>query len=246
MKKILLSLAPMPMRHPVVSGKRGTSIFTHDAVAILLFAIGFAPITALALALMGLCSLAAASLVLVMPTLLMTLGLAYRHDAYGRMMGKGYLMGVVAVACYDCVRIPFTLLGWIDDFIPKIGGMLIGDGEPHPVIGYLWRYLGNGGGMGMAFVCAFSLLRNRHAVLNLFGEMKCSLLFGCIVWACLIVTLLLSPHGEDMMFEITLSSLALSLTGHLVFGGTLGFLVKHYGPDRRALRRQRLVSDQYP
>ena len=80
----------------------------------------------------------------------------------------------------------------------------------------------------MAFVVGFSLLKHRYSALKMFGEIKCAIFFGVAVWSCLIVTLLLSPNGEDLMFEITFSSLLLSLIGHVVFGYTLGRLVKRY------------------
>lgn len=45
-----------------------------------------------------------------------------------------------------------------------------------------------------------------------------------------ILTLHISPQGEDMMFVITPTSLLLSWIGHLVFGYTLGCLVNRFGP----------------
>ncbi len=193
--------------------------------AILMFGIGFSPITALALSLMGIFTLPVASLLLVIPALGIATALSCHRPCHGRLMLRGYLMGIIAVTCYDCVRIPFIHAGWMDDFIPKIGGMLVGDGQPHPALGYLWRYLGNGGGMGMAFVCVFAFLKPPRITPRV---TKCIALgFGCFVWACLILTLHISPRGEEMMFVITPTSLLLSWIGHLVFGYTLGCLVNN-------------------
>ena len=204
----------------------------HDRVAAtLIFGIGFSPITALALSLMGICTLPVASLLLVIPALTIAIGLIYYHPRHGRLMARGYLAGIIAVTCYDGVRIPFIMAGWMNDFIPKIGVMLVGESDHHVIVGYLWRYLGNGGGMGMAFVSAFALLRHRFLVLRLLGELKSALLFGISVWACLIVTLRISPHGEDLLFAISPTSLLLSLIGHLVFGYTLGCLANRFGPE---------------
>ena len=83
----------------------------------------------------------------------------------------------------------------------------------------------------MAFVSAFALLRHRFLVLRLLGELKSALLFGISVWACLIVTLKISPHGEDLLFVVSPTSLLLSLIGHLVFGYTLGCLANRFGPE---------------
>src|SRR5205814_10672037 len=30
------------------------------------------------------------------------------------------------------------------DFIPRLGGWILGTGVPNPIVGYLWRYLGGG------------------------------------------------------------------------------------------------------
>jgi hypothetical protein len=198
--------------------------------AIVVFGAGFAPVTALALSLMGIFTLPLASLVLVVPALAIAMGLGCCRLRYGRLMLRGFAMGILAVTCYDGVRIPFILAGWMDDFIPSIGGMLVGDGGRHAVPGYLWRYLGNGGGMGMAFVAAFSLLKpllmeHRQARVTPRVTMLVALAFGGLVWACLIIVVGISPRGEEKMFMLTPANLLLSGIGHLVFGFTLGCLV---------------------
>ncbi len=203
----------------------------HHMAAMIIFGIGFAPIIALALSLMEMTTLPIASLILVIPAIAIAIFLSCCNHRYGRLMRHGYWMGIIAVTCYDCVRIPFLMAGWMDDFIPRIGLMLVGDSAHHAVVGYLWRYLGNGAGMGMAFVSAFSLFRQRFLVLRLLGELKSALLFGLFVWACLIATIKISPNGEDIMFVITPGALLLSLIGHLVFGYTLGYLVKHFSSE---------------
>ena len=233
MKRIAAHRVPSALIHPRV--RSGTAVpRLHDGVAaILIFGIGFAPITALALSLLGLLALPVASLLLVVPALAIAVGLGCYRFRYGRLMLHGFAMGILAVACYDGVRIPFIMAGWMDDFIPKIGGMLLGDGNRHAVPGYLWRYLGNGGGMGMAFVCAFHLfkplLAERHqARVTPRATRIIALGFGSLVWACLIATLGISPQGEDMMFAITPANLLLSWIGHLVFGYALGCLLNRF------------------
>jgi hypothetical protein len=214
--------------HPKIIAKISETHIADDIAALMIFGVGFAPITSLALALMEISTLRVASVILVVPAIVFAMSLGYVFPRYGKLMLRGFSMGVIAVACYDCLRIPLTIIGLLNDFIPQIGGMLIDDGKNHTAIGYLWRYLGNGGGMGMAFVCAFTLLRQRLLLLNLLGGLQSALLFGCIVWACLIATLLISPQGEEIMFVINPTSLLLSLMGHLVFGYTLGFLVDRW------------------
>jgi hypothetical protein len=200
-------------------------LLRDGVVATVMFGIGFAPITALALSLMEVCTLPFATLALVLPALAMALGLGCFRRSHGRLMGRGFLMGIASVACYDGVRIPFIIAGWLDDFIPRIGVMLVGEGHHHATAGYLWRYLGNGGGMGMAFVSAFTLLQPhmfplQKARVTSRVTKQIAVGFGICVWACLIATL----TGEEVMFGITPLTLLLSLIGHLVFGYTLGCL----------------------
>jgi hypothetical protein len=228
MKKFITPLAHHALIHPGMVWKHEVPHLPEAMVATMIWGIGFAPILALALSLVGIFTLPFASLILVVPALAIAIGLVCYHPGYGRLMLQGYVMGIIAVTCYDCVRIPFTMAGWMDDFIPKIGGMLVGDSHQQAIVGYLWRYLGNGGGMGMAFVGAFALLRGRFLVLRFLGEQKSALLFGIFVWACLIMTLKISPQGEEIMFVMTPISLLLSLIGHLVFGFTLGFLANRF------------------
>jgi hypothetical protein len=211
----------------------GDSLLPDDAkAALVILCTGFAPITALALALMEICSLPCATMLLVVPSIVVAGTVLGRGRGYGWLMLRGFMMGMVAVTVYDAVRIPFTMAGWIGDFIPTIGVMLVGEGALHGVVGYLWRYLGNGGGMGMAFVCVFVLLKEHFPVLRLFGVMKSAVVFGFLVWACLIGTLLLSPRGEEILFVIHPVTLLISGVGHGVFGVTLGLLLRKFPLNR--------------
>jgi predicted outer membrane lipoprotein len=236
MKRITAHRAPEALVHPQIGSKSAVPLLHEGVVATLMFGIGFAPITALALSIMGILTLPFATLLLVVPALVIAMGLSCYEFRYGRLMLHGFVMGIIAVACYDGVRIPFVMAGWMDDFIPSIGGMLVGDGNRHAVLGYLWRYLGNGGGMGMAFVCAFAVLRQllaEHHQTRVTPRVtkQIALGFGCLVWVCLIVTLKISSGGEDKLFVITPVSLLLSWIGHLVFGYALGCLVSRLGPE---------------
>ena len=236
MKRITAHLAPDALMRPHNRSESSVPLLHEGMAATLIFGIGFSPITALALSLMGILTLPVASLLLVFPAFALAMGLSCYRIRYGRLMRHGFTMGILAVACYDGVRIPFIMAGWMGDFIPRIGGMLVGDGSHHAVLGYLWRYLGNGGGMGMAFVGAFSLLKpllaeHHQARITPRVTKLIALGFGCLVWACLIVTLKISPQGEDKMFVITPTSLLLSWIGHLVFGYALGCLVSRFRPE---------------
>jgi hypothetical protein len=105
------------------------------------------------------------------------------------------------------------------DFIPSIGGWLLGTNEPNAVLGYTYRWLGDGGGMGLAFLVAarsLQLASTRVAALGL------GIAFGIAVWACLLATLLGTPSGQEQLFRLTPTTFTLSLGGHLIYGAVLG------------------------
>lgn len=183
------------------------------------FAIGFAPIAALAISLMGFLPLSVSAPALVGPAAALGLVLGLRFPRYGALALKGFAIGVVAVTAYDAVRVPLILFGLWGDFIPNIGKWLLDSPQPNALVGYVYRYVGDGGGMGMAFVVAFTLLRPRVHCLG------AAVTYGVAIWGCLLLTLLLSPHGQELMFRLTPMTLALSLLGHLVYGATIGVLL---------------------
>ncbi len=117
MKTITASITLDALMHPGMLGKNAVPLLHDGMAATLIFGIGFAPITALALSLMGIFTLAVASLLLVIPALGIAMGLSCYQPRYGRLMLHGFVMGIIAVTCYDGVRIPFIMAGWMEDFI---------------------------------------------------------------------------------------------------------------------------------
>ena len=115
------------------------------------FVIGFSPITALAMAIFGILPLSVATLLIVLPATLLGVGLSLRFPDYRKLALKGLLLGLIAVFFYDCMRVPFIMAGIWGDFIPKINMWLFNTSQPNFVVGYIWRYVGDGGYMGMAF-----------------------------------------------------------------------------------------------
>lgn len=181
---------------------------------------GFAPVTALAAALFGDAELQTTVAVLVLPCVTALAELMWLKPRYRTIAISGFIFGLVAVAMYDLFRLPFILTGVWSDFIPRIGTWLINDGNPHPVVGYLYRYIGDGGGLGMGFVALYPFLKRLTGNSVIGG-----LVYGIGIWCGLIATLLIAPHGQEDLFRITPLSLTLSLSGHLVYGGTLGILI---------------------
>jgi len=197
-----------------VSGKR-----FDICMSLAFFAIGFSPITALAIAIIGFLPLYTAALIMVLPAVVLGIGLVCMFPYYGRLALKGLVIGLIAVFLYDCMRIPFIIAGVWGDFIPKIGMWLLNTSHPDWLVGYVWRYLGDGGFMGMAFTVVYCVLKPRV------GSRTAALGFGIAIWLCLLGTLIFAPHGEEMLFKLTPTILSLSLLGHLIYGASIGILL---------------------
>jgi hypothetical protein len=199
------------------------------AIRLCFLTAGFSPITALAVMIFGLAPLPVAVLSLIVPSAAVAVFLALRFREYGRLAWHGFLAGIAAVFCYDLFRMPFVLTGVWPDFIPRISIWLLGVSQPIPAVGYLYRYIGDGGGMAMAFALCYPLVRGRVQ------PVRGALAFGLAVWSCLMATLLIAPHGQELLFRLTPLTLALSLAGHLIYGSTIGLMLRTRYPRARTL-----------
>jgi hypothetical protein len=143
-----------------------------------------------------------------------------------RIIGRGVIGGMVACLVYDAFRL-FTVyvLGWMGDFIPAMGTWITGDSDTGAgaVVGYIWRYFGDGGGIGVAFyVVAFAVGLHRwsnrpeRVVLVAVG-------FAVFpVWSGLVATVALAPRGQELLFRLMPATVIITLIGHLIFGLVLG------------------------
>ena len=186
------------------------------------FAAGFGPIAALALFIIGVAPLPVTALAAILPMTVLACSLGIRNPAWGHIALKGLVIGLVGVTTYDLFRMPLVHVGLWPDFIPRIGGWLVLSDTPNAAVGYAYRYLGDGAGMGMSFVAAYSLVRGKLPAI------ATATAYGVGIWLCLIATLIIAPHGQQLMFRITPTSLALSLIGHLIYGATIGYLVDRF------------------
>jgi hypothetical protein len=196
-------------------------------------AIGFTPIGALALTIAGLWTLSVGALILVAPAALFAIVLGVRSPRQGRYALEGLAAGFLAVLVYDAVRWTFVGLGWWGDFIPNIGGWLNGTGQPDWLLGYAFRWLGDGGGMGLAFmVMARTLLRRPAGG----AAVMLGIAYGLAIWICLLITLIVSPEGQTLLFPLSAVTLALSWVGHVVYGAVLGVVLGRTGMQARPMR----------
>jgi hypothetical protein len=208
---------------PVVA-VRPTAALVRVGLHLLLAAL---PLLTISAHVFGLVPMHVSAGLLVIP-LLIVVGLLALFSPAGeeRLIGRAVGWGLVATLVYDVVRLDTVyLLGWWGDFIPTVGTWILHTG-PDPgvgdgVVGYLWRYVGDGGGIGVTFfVLAAATGLHRRGTRT---TVAAAVVFAVVpVWAGLIATVALAPRGQALMFPLTPTTVCLSLLGHLVFGLVLG------------------------
>ncbi|HEY2224205.1 hypothetical protein [Actinomycetospora sp.] len=166
----------------------------------------------------------AALLVVPLATAIVALSIFAPHPEE-RVILHGFVWGIVACVLYDVFRLDTVyMLGWWADFIPTMGTWIVGDGASKTAgawVGYLWRYLGDGGGIGVTFFVGAAFLGlHRRSPKQVVGAAVAFAVFP--VWAGLIATVWLAPRGQSMMFPLTPVTITLSLIGHLIFGLIMG------------------------
>jgi len=194
------------------------------------------PILGISVDVSGLVSQSTTSVaVIVLSAVLATLVVFAPHRT-DMIVGRGLIAGMVACVVYDGARLfAVHVLGLMGDFIPVMGSFVTGEPDTagSAAVGYIWRYVGDAGGLGVAFfVVAFALgidrWKNVYAVLA-------SVAFAVFpTWAALMATVALLPRGEEMMFPLNPATVTITLVGHLIFGLVLGlaFLKAPRGRER--------------
>ena len=180
------------------------------------------PLLAISGEVFGVVSLRTISAVVLFPVLaILAVLVIVKPAGIDRTARAGFAWGVVACAGYDLFRLPavyvFHLWG---DFFGRIGGWATGTGSDY-LAGYLWRYLGDGAGIGVVVFLQAAVLGvscwPRRRVIGV------AVAFAvCPVWAGLVLTDALAPAGRAL-FPLTAATLALSLAGHLIYGAVLGY-----------------------
>lgn len=177
------------------------------------------PVTSIALHCSGILSLYNSLCFLIIPAFISLLVAGISDRKLLKLAGRGWISGVAAVLLYDLSRLPFILAGWAD-FIPHISSWLSDSNEHSFVIGYAWRYIGNGGGLGIVFFLAADYFNwKKYAVSS-------GVTFGLLIFSGLVALLVAFPDAQDLMFEITPVSFFGGLTGHIVYGWAIGKLYR--------------------
>ena len=176
--------------------------------------LGFVPILCLSLSFFGVIPLHASAQYIILPTFLAAIVMGLYKRELGYQALTGLLAGIVATALYDVFRLSLVWAGVFQDFIPNIGRLALLDDHANPFWGYLWRFICNGGGMGMAF----GILPFRGA--------RQGISYGIFICCCLFGTLLFAPGAQQALFHLTTITAAGALVGHVIYGGALGGLTR--------------------
>jgi hypothetical protein len=197
-------------------------------------AFGFVAITSLGAALAGLVPLPYLFHFAVIPAYAIMALIGLRYPAWGKRALLGLLAGMIATGVYDILRIGLMFAGLWGDPIPSIGRLATGDPNIAWYWGYVWRFVGNGGGMGVAF-----------AMLPWRG-VKLGIAYGTAVCLGLVALLYFFPIAQLHFFALTPPTAAGGMAGHWVYGAVLGWLTSRWLPPvgRRRRRPGRARDDR--
>ncbi|HEV3497177.1 MAG TPA: hypothetical protein VHA34_12585 [Actinomycetes bacterium] len=201
---------------------------------LLYLAFGFAAITSLGVALAGAVPLPYGFRYAVIPAYTVMLLIGLRYPAWGKRALIGLVAGMIATGIYDILRLGLMLAGLWGDPIPSIGQLALNDPNAPWYWGYVWRFVGNGGGMGLAF-----------AMLPWRG-VKLGIAYGSAICTGLVVLLYLWPVSQEHFFALTPATAAGGMAGHWVYGAVLGWLTARWLPPvgrRRRPARERRDRD---
>jgi hypothetical protein len=185
---------------------------------LLFVVVGYAAITSLAAAYAEKVPLPIAASLIVIPAAGVIFNMGMRHPAWGRRALVGWIAGIVATIIYDCLRLALVKVGIWGDPIPGIGRLVFSDPHANFAWGYLWRFLGNGGGMGIAY-----------AMLPWRGW-RTGVAYGTLICTGLIGLLYFFPVAQAHFFPLTPVTAIGGYAGHWVYGAVLGALTSWWLP----------------
>jgi hypothetical protein len=189
-------------------------------------AFGFAAITSLGVALTGAVPLPYGFHYAVIPAYAVMTLVGLRYPAWGKRALLGLVAGMIATGIYDILRIGLMFAGLWGDPIPSIGQLALSDPDTPWYWGYVWRFVGNGGGMGVAF-----------AMLPWRG-VKLGIAYGSAICLGLVGLLYFWPVSQQHFFALTPLTAAGGMAGHWVYGAVLGYLTARWLPPVGKRRRR--------
>ena len=182
------------------------------------FGLGYAAIGPLAAAYAEVLPLPRGARLILLPAAVAALVLAFRNPRWGRRALVGWVAGIIATGVYDVLRLSLVVAGLWGDPIPGIGRLMLANPDAGFYWGYLWRFLGNGGGMGLAF-----------AMLPWRG-VRSGMAYGTLICLGLFAVLAFTPTAQAHFFPLTPVTGAGAMAGHWVYGAVLGWLTSYWLP----------------
>jgi hypothetical protein len=201
---------------------------------VIFLAFGFAAITSLGIAYTEAIALPYGLRYAVVPAAAVMFLLGLRYPAWGKRALVGLVAGMIATGIYDCLRVGLVFAGLWGDPIPGIGRMALADPNAAPYWGYVWRFIGNGGGMGLAF----AMLPWR--------SVRLGIAYGSTICLGLLAILFFWPVAQLHFFPLTPVTATGAMAGHWVYGAVLGWLTTRWLPPvgRRRRRPARARHDR--
>jgi len=205
------------------------------------------PLLAVSGEVFGVVSLRAVSSEFLFPLLaILAVLVVLKPDGIDRTAFAGFAWGLAACAGYDSFRLPTVYVSRLwGDFFGRIGGWATGTSSDY-LAGYLWRYLGDGAGIGVVvFILAAALGAASWPRRHVIGF---TVAFAvCPVWTGLVLTDALAPAGRAL-FPLNATTLILSLAGHLIYGAILGWglWASPHRPGRSPARAGQDLPWSYP
>lgn len=159
--------------------------------------------------------------VYVLPAYIIMIIVGILFPDWGRRAAVGFSAGIVATVIYDVVRLALTFALGLPDPIPHIGLMLVGPdvyfgSDQWWWVGYLWRFLGNGAGMGIVYAM----------LSNWWFSLKGGWIYGEIVGTGMFIVLLLFPVSQLHLFVLNGIVVVNGILGHWAYGMSLGWIFK--------------------
>jgi hypothetical protein len=182
------------------------------------------PILGISVDVFGLVPQCTTSVVIIVLCAVLATFLTFAPHRIDIIVGRGLIAGMVACIVYDGARLfAVHVLGLMGDFIPVMGSFVTHEPDTagSAAVGYVWRYIGDAGGLGVAFfVVAFAIGIDRWS--NIKAVLAAVAFAVFPTWAGLIATVAIAPRGEEMMFPLNTATITITLIGHLIFGFVLG------------------------
>ncbi len=154
----------------------------------------------------------------VLPAYLIMIALGILYPKWGKRALLGFIAGVIATLMYDVARLFLVMALGLPDPIPHIGELWLGaDTVQHGNlwwVGYLWRFFGNGAGMGIVY----AMLPKK------IFSIKSGWIYGDLVGLGMFALLFFFPTSQAHLFILNTTVLVNGIIGHWAYGLALGWI----------------------